>query len=1131
MKKMERTPKYKKKIKSVWLKTAIFGLAFVGCIWSLFVSATTSITPSQVYPTFTVGHKVQFEVTKNLAGVDYEWEFPDTTKLYGKSVTYVFSQPGNYTIKLTAKKEKHKKVLKKNISVLPNLSLPKKDSDLSEIDWKSLEKDPNLVSEGDIVLGSDKKQGNKKSAATLKIVLSATSVSEMNPVITVRGILNATDSSTRLDQCRFTLLEEKKIAMTKTVRQSEINKGTICEAKLDFRGISGNHRYQVRGNAKTNAGKTVTVESHNSITVTSPSSESGPEFEFVNVSKEPVTASNPLVKVSAKAVSGDVGKGIGMYIFVVEENGRVITSKSVRGTDVDRNGNGVVEFNLWQYPGEHRYFFKVTAVDKKGKRKTRGTLFAKDVKSTFNNRPPSGYLTGNTVGKTKDSFVFHAKFKDQDKDHLNYEWYVNNEKIDQKNSDFITQFKHPGRYVIKVLVEDGVSTRFTTKNAVESQLEVNVTGNEYIDAGKIQENSPPKVKIHVPSGTAGKLSTYFTFYGVAADPNGDEMKYEWTFGDGGKAYVQNVAYQYKNPGKYRVTFMASDGEHKSTDTLEIQVTENHLTNSDKNLSKNNIPSIDQNRPVIAEIRISETEISEENPIVHVGAKVAPSNVPIAKFQFTVLENGVPIMHRFVNVEELEVNDRASTKFDLWRFPGSHKYSFQATAVDIKGKQHSKISNINKKVVSTTSNSSPTGTLEMSNFGFVDDFFVFYADFTDPDGDALGFEWYINEKFKTTGTDIFPIRFDDPGTYEIELRVEDKKSTKFETETFVSKKGIIEISENLNSDLNLESNRAPTAKIFVIPGQIGNPSTDFYFYASAQDPDGDTLKVEWEFAGKNNDRILTSNAIYRFHDAGNYEVKLIVSDGINIAEDTITIEVNDLNIAPPNNTDLSNTTTEQTSESITMPQSENTENDKKEEKVFTKENSKINQDLLSACNSPVYLNPIFLEAQLKLLKSQRNTSNVLESDDKDLLDKNIKAVVSDKRKINIQSLQIQLLELSQHYQEKLSKKKDQAIINKIKTDNQRIERQVSHIHNCLDLQKSTAADISGTVNSVFFLYAWLSIDSDLPKFFEWDFGDGRTEIGQDVRIQYLFPGRYEVTLTVSDGLTFVSDSITIKVTEK
>lgn len=52
----------------------------------------------------------------------------------------------------------------------------------------------------------------------------------------------------------------------------------------------------------------------------------------------------------------------------------------------------------------------------------------------------------------------------------------------------------------------------------------------------------------------------FNFSSQAIDPNGDEIKYEWDFGDGNKAQGQNVEYSYKAMGLYVPKVKAIDSK-------------------------------------------------------------------------------------------------------------------------------------------------------------------------------------------------------------------------------------------------------------------------------------------------------------------------------------------------------------------------------------------------------------------------------------------------------------------------------------------------------------------------------------------------------------------------------------------
>jgi hypothetical protein len=56
----------------------------------------------------------------------------------------------------------------------------------------------------------------------------------------------------------------------------------------------------------------------------------------------------------------------------------------------------------------------------------------------------------------------------------------------------------------------------------------------------------------------------FNFTSQALDPNGDEVKYEWDFGDGNKAEGQNVEYSYKSIGYFVPKVKATDSNGTSS---------------------------------------------------------------------------------------------------------------------------------------------------------------------------------------------------------------------------------------------------------------------------------------------------------------------------------------------------------------------------------------------------------------------------------------------------------------------------------------------------------------------------------------------------------------------------------------
>ena len=58
-----------------------------------------------------------------------------------------------------------------------------------------------------------------------------------------------------------------------------------------------------------------------------------------------------------------------------------------------------------------------------------------------------------------------------------------------------------------------------------------------------------------------------------ADPNGDQIRYAWTFGDGGTSTSSNPTRTYVNAGTYTITLTVTDGWNRSASTTrEVTVT-------------------------------------------------------------------------------------------------------------------------------------------------------------------------------------------------------------------------------------------------------------------------------------------------------------------------------------------------------------------------------------------------------------------------------------------------------------------------------------------------------------------------------------------------------------------------------
>jgi PKD repeat protein/glucose/arabinose dehydrogenase len=117
-------------------------------------------------------------------------------------------------------------------------------------------------------------------------------------------------------------------------------------------------------------------------------------------------------------------------------------------------------------------------------------------------------------------------------------------------------YMEPGTYTATVTVEDAGGA--------------SATDTVQITVGDPPGNRAPSVDAAaLPGSGPAPLEVLFTAEGT--DPDGDELTYEWDFGDGSdEATGASVSHTYTAAGTYTATVTASDG-NGGTDTAEVQV--------------------------------------------------------------------------------------------------------------------------------------------------------------------------------------------------------------------------------------------------------------------------------------------------------------------------------------------------------------------------------------------------------------------------------------------------------------------------------------------------------------------------------------------------------------------------------
>lgn len=110
----------------------------------------------------------------------------------------------------------------------------------------------------------------------------------------------------------------------------------------------------------------------------------------------------------------------------------------------------------------------------------------------------------------------------------------------------------------------------TGENIVYVKATHSSTENFFIDWGN---QLPATPTVDSPSdGYDATVGEGITFEASGTDPDGDELTYEWDFGDGTTGEGSSTTHTYGSSGDYSVTLTVSDGYETSIITITISVT-------------------------------------------------------------------------------------------------------------------------------------------------------------------------------------------------------------------------------------------------------------------------------------------------------------------------------------------------------------------------------------------------------------------------------------------------------------------------------------------------------------------------------------------------------------------------------
>jgi len=203
------------------------------------------------------------------------------------------------------------------------------------------------------------------------------------------------------------------------------------------------------------------------------------------------------------------------------------------------------------YSAPGTYTARVTATDPWGE--TAGDEIAITVAEP--NRAPSVTASADpTSGRVPLTVSFAASGSDPDGDALEYLWeYGDGETSTAQNPSHT--YRTTGTYTAKVTVSDDWGGTATDEVVIRVE----------------EPNRPPTVTVSAqPTSGTAPLTVSFTANG--SDPNGDELTYAWSFGDGTTSSERNPTHTYATRGTYTAEIVVTDPEGLvASDHVHIEV--------------------------------------------------------------------------------------------------------------------------------------------------------------------------------------------------------------------------------------------------------------------------------------------------------------------------------------------------------------------------------------------------------------------------------------------------------------------------------------------------------------------------------------------------------------------------------
>ncbi len=376
-----------------------------------------------------------------------------------------------------------------------------------------------------------------------------------------------------------------------------------------------------------------------------------------------------------------------------------------------------------------------------------------------------------------------------------------------------------------------------------------------LPSADIDRNRGPTVEITRPAENLFEVNENILFVASASDPDGDELTYEWDFGDDTTASSRTAIHSYDREGFFVATVTVSDGELSASDNIVLSIRSEDGKRGDLN-----------ERPV-AVIGVSDRFVGSGEIVFLNGLASYDPDGRIVSYEWTLRPDAEYADTEFVFGDSddpligLRLNRRGFHRVDLrvTDDEGATDAEFVLILVsDVFAENE-------RPVADFSADNEDVFAGETVNFDGSGSY--------DSDGEIVNYNWDFGDG--TTGTGINPFHiYNTPGGYEVTLTVTDDDGATDADDLVIT---VFDANQNPAADINVNS----------LNGFIGFSLN--FDGSGSYDSDGEIVNYNWDFGdGTTSNLPVVSHA---FVNDGVYTIILRVTDNDGaVDEESVDINV-------------------------------------------------------------------------------------------------------------------------------------------------------------------------------------------------------------------------------------------------